>query len=522
MAESTHPDARCHWCGEAFVQRTIEQAEVWICPTARCAQRQWNHAVRVRVKGGTRLVNLPTPKAVDFETCKAPNRLFGGAAGGAKSHEMRWGLYRDCLRLPNLECLIVRQTFPELERTHLRRMARDAPLIGAVYHETKRLMTFSNGSFVEAGHLDDDKALQKFLSTEYDRIRIDEASRTPGEILLELASRARTPIVADKRAILAEGGANVGLSSNPGGPGAQTLLDFFIDQTPDFDAFPGLAPGEPNAYDPAQWAFIPAKLSDNPYMSPSYRRTLAGLPRIRRQQLEDGDWRVFTGQFFPEWSETTHVRRINGRLHDLRVFGSLDWGYNSCGACYWWVCLPDGHFHISHEYKFNGPVAEKLTVKDVSAELIRRSHALDLRKCPTVYADPAVTQHTGQVGESILETFQRNHVPMVVSNNDRVNGWQRVHELLRLAPDGIPWLTIDPSCRYLIRTIAAAVQDASNPDDLDTNTDDHALDALRYGAMSRPAASHRIAPSRIVPGSLADWTRERFTGGVLSRRTAHA
>jgi hypothetical protein len=48
-----------------------------------------------------------------------------------------------------------------------------------------------------------------------------------------------------------------------------------------------------------------------------------------------------------------------------------------------------------------------------------------------------------------------------------------------------------PECRYLIRSIAAAVSDDKDPDDVDTKTDDHALDAWRYGAMSRPNPSSK-------------------------------
>ena len=72
------------------------------------------------------------------------------------------------------------------------------------------------------------------------------------------------------------------------------------------------------------------------------------------------------------------------------------------------------------------------------------------------------------------------------SDNDRFNGWLRVHELLRPYDVSRPWVTVDPSCTYLARTMSTAMADKKDPDDVDTTGDDHALDALRYGAMSRP------------------------------------
>jgi hypothetical protein len=58
---------------------------------------------------------------------------------------------------------------------------------------------------------------------------------------------------------------------------------------------------------------------------------------------------------------------------------------------------------------------------------------------------------------------------------------------VRLREDGNPTIIIHPECRYLIRTIAAAISAKNDPEDVDTTLDDHAIDTLRYGAMSRPA-----------------------------------
>ena len=49
-----------------------------------------------------------------------------------------------------------------------------------------------------------------------------------------------------------------------------------------------------------------------------------------------------------------------------------------------------------------------------------------------------------------------------------------------------PGLRIFSTCRNLIRTLPLLPLDDSNPEDIDTNAEDHAYDALRYGCMSRP------------------------------------
>lgn len=178
------------------------------------------------------------------------------------------------------------------------------------------------------------------------------------------------------------------------------------------------------------------------------------------------------------------------KLSEMECFGSLDFGYNAPGCFLLWVCLTDGHYHILHEYKF-----QRTNVYDVGTGIKKRLKDLGVGRLRYLVADPACWQHTGAGrGEAIAETLQRTpiNLPMRKGDNDRKNGWQRVHELFRASPDGMPWLSIDESCTYLRRTIPATVSDKSDADDVDTKGDDHGLDALRYGAMSRPS------PTRIL------------------------
>lgn len=191
-------------------------------------------------------------------------------------------------------------------------------------------------------------------------------------------------------------------------------------------------------------------------------------------------------------------------LRELEAFCSMDWGFNAPGCVLWWVALPDGHYHIASEWKFQGQSAEQAatTIKE-------RTRALGVKHLRYVACDPAMKQKTGAgKGESIFETLQRRGLPMRASDNDRFNGWMRCHELLQTAPDGLPWLSVEPTCRYLIRSIAGAVSHPHDPDDVDTNSDDHALDAWRYGAMSRPSPTAKVRGSGVPKGSVGALLRD--------------
>ncbi len=86
------------------------------------------------------------------------------------------------------------------------------------------------------------------------------------------------------------------------------------------------------------------------------------------------------------------------------------------------------------------------------------------------------------------------------SKNSRMAGKLEVHRRLRptqaqmitveggrqIELPGRPMVQIFNTCVNLIRTLPTLPVDKHNPDDVDTEAEDHAYDALRYGFQSRP------------------------------------
>lgn len=502
------PAAICCWCRGPLEQRSA--GGPWWCATEACELRQRTWGLYHQKAG---YVFVPAPKQVEFLANPAKNRLFGGAAGPGKSHAARWGLYRKCHTIPGFEALILRRTMPELRKSHLRKLVREKDIFEADWKKTESVLEFPNGSLLEFGHMEDDDAVGKYLSSEYDEICADEGSTFDGEVLLELSTRART----SKPSVQAVGGAKFDVVTNPGGMGWPVLRDFFIDHTPDLERFPALK----DKYRPDQWVYIKALLDDNPYRDADYEDTLAVLNGARYEQLRWGAEYVTEGQFFRDWRETAdgvpwHVRDQSlETLRECEWFGSMDWGYNAPGVMLWWCALPDGHYWIGKEWKFQGRSAE-----EVAETVKRETKALGIKRLRYIACDPSMKAKTGHArGESIMETLLRKGLPMRASDNDRNNGWIRCHQLLRAAPDGAPWLSISPDCAYGKRTVPSMVQDKKNPDDLDTNKDDHWVDAWRYGAMSRPSPT-RIVRDESYPVNSIGWLRQQHEAsqrqGVLA------
>src|SRR5207302_5275297 len=69
------------------------------------------------------------------------------------------------------------------------------------------------------------------------------------------------------------------------------------------------------------------------------------------------------------------------------------------------------------------------------------------------------------------------------------------------------------ACPNLVRTLPQLVHDEGNPEDVNTDSEDHAADAARYGLMSRPAPK---LPPKVNPPS--DFTAEAAYKMIEDRR----
>ena len=454
-------------------------------------------------KGQTAWLYQPTPKQLVAHQSRLPNVLYGGAAGGAKSHYLRWDFYTRCLQVPGYQALILRRTFPELERTHMRRALREVGLFGAKLVDTE--VRFPKDALLEFGHAADEKAIQRYLSAEYDAIGFDEAGTFPKDFVLEISARTRST----------EEGVQgvVRLTSNPQGAHTQYLVDRYIAHEVNVEEDP--------EYQPSAYGYISAKLFDNPYLMDAdgtfttYIRRLSALPPLRRKQLLDGDWDAIQGAFFSEFSRATHIRVLD-LAPGLTWERWVDWGFNTPGVCHWVACLPDKRLYVRAEWKFQTLVAADVA-KGIKAhtEALGREIGKPIKIRKTV-ADPSMFARTGHWGESLAETFGRSGVPLTRGDNDRVQGWQRLRHWFQNAPDGLPWLLYHPSCTYALKTIPSLVFDTNamtgRPgEDLDTNGEDHAADTDRYGVMARPSPTRWATVTPSLDGTAGQLLRDLLT-----------
>lgn len=259
----------------------------------------------VHTEGDTPYLFLPLPLQVDMEQSPFKRLLVAGAAGACKSYGARWLAYRESARIPGLQTLLLRCTFDELEKNHLKYIPKEVEALCANGIECKwsggnrPKLLFENGALISMGYCDDNSDIDRQLGAEWDRIKLEEGNTLLPRALQEIPARDRGSFTA-WRAPGEERDGSTLILANPGGRGARTLIEHYITKDPDPLDFP--------EYNASIHGFIHATLDDNPYLREDYAsRNLSGLSAARYKQLRHGDWTSLVGQFFEAFDSSIHV-----------------------------------------------------------------------------------------------------------------------------------------------------------------------------------------------------------------------
>ena len=242
-----------------------------------------------------------TKKQKQFIDAPESEVLFGGAAGGGKSFGQIVDALLFALRYKGSRQLILRRSFAELDKSLIRYALAVYPRTIYTFNSSSHTGRFKNGSTIDFGYCATENDVYQYQSAEYDVVRFDELTHFTENQYVYLISRVRGANGFPKQ---------IKSSTNPGGIGHGWVKRRFVDPSPPNTAFVGK--------DGMRRIFIPSLLDDNSFLTssdPGYRKRLEALPERERRALLHGDWNVFEGQYFPEFSYATHVIEQIGRAH---------------------------------------------------------------------------------------------------------------------------------------------------------------------------------------------------------------
>ncbi len=425
-----------------------------------------------------------TKKQRQFIDATQDEVLFGGAAGGGKSYGQTVDALLFALRYPGSKQLILRRTFAELEKSLIRTGLALYPREIFSFNSSTHTGRFKNGSCIDFGYCATENDVYQYQSAEYDCIRFDELTHFTEAQYVYLISRVRGANSFPKQ---------IKSSTNPGGIGHGWVKARFVDPAPHGESF--------IAEDGMRRIFIPSLLGDNAPLEaadPRYRERLLALPERERRALLLGDWDIFEGQYFNEFSARVHVCTPFQIPRGYRCYRTIDYGLDRL-ACLWIAVSPDRCAYVYREYCESG-----LPISSAAKAICERTPPGE--DIYATLAPPDLFARVQETGRTKASIFAEHGVTLTRTSNDRETGWLAIKELLMDHGAGVR-LRIFSQCTELIRCLPQLTVDKVRPTDCANEPHEitHAPDALRGFAIfyARPATIEANIPQR-------SWTHDMW------------
>jgi PBSX family phage terminase large subunit len=214
----------------------------------------------------------------------------------------------------------------------------------------------------------------------------------------------------------------------------------------------------------AEMRIFNARTRDNPYLSPDFIASLESsyTGEFAKQEL-DGEFISLEGLVYSIFSESTHVKERHNS--DFQYWGlAIDEGYTNPAVILLIGIDGDGRLHIEREFYQTGVLQERVVTQ--SREWVNE------RRATAIVVDESAAGLIADLRNAGLQA--EGHKGRVLDGISIVQG------LLTVQNDGLPRLTIDPSCVSTINEMESYVWKPGKDEPVKEN--DHALDALRYFA----------------------------------------
>lgn len=239
-----------------------------------------------------------------------------------------------------------------------------------------------------------------------------------------------------------------------------------------------------------------------------------------------GSWDIVAGGMFDDvWDAKVHVLEPFEVPRSWRIDRSFDWGSSKPFSVGWWaesdgsdLRLADGTwratvrgdlFRIAEWYGWNGKPNEgtRMLAAEIAQGIVEREVRWGWRTqhSSRVKAGPADSSiFTAENGNCIAVDMAKRvrladgreydgvrWVPADQRPGSRKPGWEQMRLALRNAkpsaqgPREFPGLYVFSRCDQFIRTVPVLPRDEKDPDDVDTEAEDHVADEARYRVRSR-------------------------------------
>ena len=441
--------------------------------------------------------------------------LYGGTRGGGKSAGILGDAVQFCMTYPGAKCCIIRESLDAVKQSFLDKLPTLFPqYVNGVkiydYREKStsfypsRCIIFPNGSYITLQRVADYKEATNKQGWEFHYLAVDEVTKHEERTINYLLTCVRSAEITNKytgKPLRIP--TKVVFGCNPGGIGHKWVKKRFIDttvvkynehktpvQTKDHIELVE-NPFKRGTYVRRFIRFIPASYLDNPFLNDSYIAMLDALPEHKKQLDMYGNWDVVAGKFFDlQKEQIVEPRMVADDLRHfkerIKIFASIDWGYNPSKACCLWHAVFPDHRVITFKELYTGDMVFEDFVKaiaeaskDMDLELTCLPH--DMFRHGDRYRDSS-GKVIGETKSDVFESYDLSPQSVESGNGHLQDRYDKIHSACRIRnDDGVYKFRISTACTNLIDEFDHAVVDDNNPEKLKGS--DHALDAYGHFLM---------------------------------------
>ena len=209
-----------------------------------------------------------------------------------------------------------------------------------------------------------------------------------------------------------------------------------------------------------------------------------------------GHWVYYTGMVLP-FGAQNRVQMDDAWLESCQIYISCDYGYSDACVALFWALMPSGAFLLYDEI-----YSRKMLTHEFVEQIAKK---LEGHESQLVYAtgdpkQPQVADYMNRYGLNVIDVDKK-------AQADRAVGHRRLVDLMSVDPGtNHPMLFVaEDRCPKTVTEwkhlrYREKMSDEYGASAFDAKCDDHAYDAARYFAMTRPTTA-REAPGR-------DWLAE--------------
>lgn len=453
-------------------------------------------------------------------TCPIYELLFGGPRGNGKTDVMLMDFAKDCQKGYGSDWrgILFRRTYPELVDV-IEKTKKWYPQIfgnSVKYNETKSMWVWSTGEKLLLRPFEQDSNYWAYHGHSYPWQCWEELCThysLSGYLKMMSCCRSSNPQVAKI--------ARIRSTANPGGVGHNAVRQRFkLPEMGNRIIRGGIdASGNP---EPHRIAILGHTAENRALMDadPGYiaRLEASASTEAERRAWVYGDWLIVSGGMFDDvWSQDVNCLVPFKIPSDWSIYRSYDWGGSKPWACGWFaksngedVQMADGKWRstvrgdtymIGEEYGWSGKIDEGNKMDDlkIAARIIERELELGIygRVLPGL-SEAAIFNHD-TYGISVADTMSKTvrlydgreyngptFLPADKGQYSRTQGWSVMRRMIndakpsKTGPRERPGLFVFNTCEHTLRTIPVLPRDKNKADDVDTKSEDHLADLIRY------------------------------------------